>query len=125
MQPGPDVKVNYAADELGNAAVDAAKNPTSPWSLSATTQPAVPTWRMTGTTPEDGGGTLACTVPSDGREGRDRESHRLLTRNSSIKQVFAANPKTVVVLVSSFPFRNQLDPGERPGDPSHGALLAG
>jgi beta-glucosidase len=51
----------------------------------------------------DGGGTLACTVPSDGREGRDRESIDL-AQEQLVKQVFAANPKTVVILISSFPF---------------------
>jgi beta-glucosidase len=51
----------------------------------------------------DGGGTLPCTVPSDGREGRDRESITL-AQEQLVKQVFAVNPKTVVMLISSFPF---------------------
>jgi beta-glucosidase len=51
----------------------------------------------------DGGGTLACTVPSDGREGRDRESITL-AQEQLVKQVYAVNPKTVVILISSFPF---------------------
>jgi beta-glucosidase len=51
----------------------------------------------------DGGGTLPCTVPSDGREGRDREIITL-AQEQLIKQVYAVNPKTVVILVSSFPF---------------------
>jgi beta-glucosidase len=51
----------------------------------------------------DGGGTIACTVPSDGREGRDRESIDL-AQEQLVKQVYAVNPKTVVILVSSFPF---------------------
>jgi beta-glucosidase len=51
----------------------------------------------------DGGGTLACTTPSDGREGRDRESITL-EQEQLVKQVYAANKKTVVVLVSSFPY---------------------
>src|SRR5260370_31784654 len=51
----------------------------------------------------DGGGTLTCTVPSDGREGRDREVITL-AQEQLIKQVYAVNPKTVVILVSSFPF---------------------
>jgi beta-glucosidase len=51
----------------------------------------------------DGGGvTLPCTVPSDGREGRDRESIGL-AQEQLVKQVYAVNPKTVVILVSSFP----------------------
>jgi beta-glucosidase len=51
----------------------------------------------------DGGGTLPCTVPSDGREGRDREVITL-AQEQLIKQVYAVNPKTVVILVSSFPY---------------------
>ena len=75
----------------------------SRWLWWATTPPAAPIWRMTGTSTIDGGGTLACTVPSDGREGRDRESITL-EQEQLVKQVYAANPKTVVILVSSFPF---------------------
>jgi beta-glucosidase len=56
-------------------------------------------WRNT----PDGGGTLPCTVASDGREGRDRESITL-EQEQLVKQVFAVNPKTIVVLISSFPF---------------------
>jgi beta-glucosidase len=44
-----------------------------------------------------------CADPGEGREGRDRESIDL-SQEGLIKQVYAANPKTVVVLVSSFPY---------------------
>ena len=44
-----------------------------------------------------------CADPGEGREGRDRESIGL-AQEDLIKQVYAANPKTVVVLVSSFPY---------------------
>jgi len=47
--------------------------------------------------------TLPCTSPSDGREGRDRETITL-DQEQLVKQVYAANPKTIVILVSSFPF---------------------
>jgi beta-glucosidase len=53
-------------------------------------------------TSEGGGFTLPCTVASDGREGRDRESIDL-AQEQLVKQVYAVNPKTVVILVSSFP----------------------
>lgn len=54
--------------------------------------------------PTEGGGiTLPCTVPSDGREGRDRETIDLY-QEQIVKQVMVKNPKTVVMLVSSFPF---------------------
>ncbi len=44
-----------------------------------------------------------CADPGEGREGRDRESIDL-SQEELVKQVFAANPKTIVVLVSSFPY---------------------
>ena len=55
----------------------------------------------------DGGGTLPCTTPSDGREGRDRET-LTLEQEQLVKQVFAVNPRTIMVLVSSFPVHHQL-----------------
>ena len=101
---GPGVKVTYAADEIGNAAVNAAK--TSDVAVvvvgnDPTCGPDMPhDWFST---PAEGGGvTLPCTVPSDGREGRDRESIDL-AQEQLVKQVYAVNPKTVVILVSSFP----------------------
>jgi beta-glucosidase len=51
----------------------------------------------------DGGGTLPCTVPSDGREGRDRES-LTLEQEQLVKQVFAVQSRTIMVLISSFPY---------------------
>jgi beta-glucosidase len=101
---GPGVKVNYAADEIGDAAYDAAKNSDVAVVVvgnDPTCGPDMPhDWHNTA---YDGGGTLPCTVPSDGREGRDRESIDL-TQEQLVKQVYAANPKTIVILVSSFPF---------------------
>jgi beta-glucosidase len=47
--------------------------------------------------------TKPCLDKGEGREGRDRESIDL-SQEELIRQVFAANPKTVVVLVSSFPY---------------------
>jgi len=43
------------------------------------------------------------SVPSEGREAVDRQSINL-EQEELIKQVYAANPKTVVVLISSFPY---------------------
>jgi beta-glucosidase len=100
---GPGVKVNYAASELGHAAFDAASSSDVAVVVvgnDPTCGPDMPNdWRAT----VDGGGTLACTTPSDGREGRDRESITL-EEEQLVKQVYAANPKTIVILVSSFPF---------------------
>jgi beta-glucosidase len=44
-----------------------------------------------------------CADPGEGREGRDRESIDL-SQEALIKQVYGVNAKTVVVLVSSFPY---------------------
>jgi beta-glucosidase len=48
-------------------------------------------------------GWAKVSVPSEGREAVDRKSITL-EQEELIKQVFQANPKTIVVLVSSFPY---------------------
>lgn len=104
---GPDVKVNYAAYDTQNGETDAMKA-ASESDVAVVVIGNDPTcgdeahaWYDS---PGNGGGiTLPCTVPSDGREGRDRESIDL-AQEQIVKQVFIKNPKTVVVLVSSFPF---------------------
>ena len=98
---GSSVAVNYAENNEGNAAVNAAKssdlavvvvgndpmcgvaNPFQAFNPDASTKP--------------------CPDPGMGREGRDRESLEL-NQEELVKQVYAANPRTVVVLVSSFPY---------------------
>ncbi|HYK36935.1 glycoside hydrolase family 3 C-terminal domain-containing protein [Alloacidobacterium sp.] len=101
---GPGVKVNYAADEIGDAAYNAAKSSDVAVVVVGNDPTCGPDmahdWHSTD---YDGGGTLPCTVPSDGREGRDRESIDL-AQEQLVKQVYAANSKTIVILVSSFPF---------------------
>jgi beta-glucosidase len=98
---GTSTIVNYASDNTNNAAVEAAK----------TSDVAVV---VVGNDPMCGAkapleafnhdaSTKPCLVPGDGREGRDRESIDL-PDEELIKQVYADNPKTVVVLISSFPY---------------------
>jgi len=100
---GAGVKVTYAESELSHAALNAAHSSDVAVVVIGNDPTCGPDmgqdWHQT----VDGGGTLACTVPSDGREGRDRESI-ILEQEQLVKQVYAANPKTVVILVSSFPF---------------------
>ena len=100
---GPNVKVNYAAEETGNAAINAARNSDVAVVVignSPTCGPDMPhDWYNTY---EGGGYTLPCTNPSDGREGRDRESITT-PQEQLVKQVYEVNKKTVVILVSSFP----------------------
>jgi beta-glucosidase len=100
---GPGVKVNYAADEIGNAAVHAAQSSDVAIVVVGNDPTCGPDIAHDWHNSPDGGGTLPCTVPSDGREGRDREVISL-AQEQLIKQVYAVNPKTVVILVSSFPF---------------------
>ena len=100
---GLGVKVNYAADEIGNAAVHAAETSDVAVVVVGNDPTCGPDMAHDWHNSPDGGGTLPCTVPSDGREGRDREVITL-AQEQLIKQVYAVNPKTVVILVSSFPF---------------------
>ncbi len=101
---GPNVKVNYAAEEVGNAAVNAARHSDVAVVVVGNDPTCGPDmahdWQHN---TADGGDTLPCSVASDGREGRDRESITL-EQEQLVKQVYAVNPKTVVVLISSFPF---------------------
>ena len=47
--------------------------------------------------------TKPCADLTEGREGRDRESISL-SQEGLIQKVYAANPRTIVVLVASFPY---------------------
>ena len=103
---GPGVIIHYAASELNYDAVKAAResdvavvlvgnDPTCGSDLAHD-------WGDENGHPD--GSSLPCSVPSDGREGRDRDSISLGQQEQLIKQVYYVNPKTVVVLISSFPF---------------------
>lgn len=101
---GPDVTVNYAPDELGNAALKAARKSDVAIVVVGNDPTCGPDMAHDWYSSKEGGGvTLPCTDPGDGREGRDRESLHLY-QEQLIKQVFIANPKTIVVLISSFPY---------------------
>jgi beta-glucosidase len=100
---GPNVKVTYAADELGNAAMKAAQTSDVAVVVVGNDPTCGPDMAHDWHNTPDGGGTLPCTVASDGREGRDREVITL-AQEQLVKQVYAVNPKTIVILVSSFPF---------------------
>ncbi len=105
---GTNVKVNYAPDDTMAGEADAMKA-ASESDVAVVVVGNDPTcgpdmghaWYGT---PEEGGGiTLPCTVPSDGREGRDRETMDLY-QEQLIQQVMVKNPKTVVMLIASFPY---------------------
>jgi beta-glucosidase len=96
---GSSVKVNYAADNAGDAAVKAARASDVAVVLVGNDPTCGPNmahdWTADGTKP--------CADPGDGREGRDRETLNL-AQEELVKRVLAANPRTVMVLVSSFPY---------------------
>lgn len=96
---GPGVKVNYAEDNAGDAAVKAARTSDVAVVVVGNDPTCGPNmgkeWTDAGTKP--------CSDPGDGREGRDRET-LALAQEALVKQVLAANPRTVMVLVSSFPY---------------------
>ena len=89
---GESVKVNHAANNDGDAAVKAARE----------SDVAIV---CVGNHPNGGFDTqwARVSVPSEGREAVDRQSITL-EQEELIKAVFAANPKTIVVLISSFPY---------------------
>ena len=89
---GDAVKVSYAASNDGDAAVKIARE----------SDVAIV---CVGNHPNGGFDTqwARVSVPSEGREAVDRQSITL-EQEELIKAVFQANPKTIVVLKSSFPY---------------------
>lgn len=61
---------------------------------------------VVGNHPTCNAGWAKCPLPSDGKEAIDRQSITL-EQEELVKQVFAVNPRTVVVLITSFPFAIQ------------------
>ena len=89
---GSAVKVNYASNNQNGAAVQAAK----------TSDVAVV---FVGNQPTCGMGWGHCPDPTEGKEAFDRKSIDMNPEQEKlIEDVYAANPHTVVVLVSSFPY---------------------
>jgi len=98
---GPEVVIHHAATNTGDAAAKAA-------AASDIAVVVVGNDPMCGTENpweafNEDASTKPCPEPGDGREGRDRETIDLPSEEL-VKQVYAANPRTVVVLVSSFPY---------------------
>jgi len=87
---GATVKVNYAASNDHDAAAQAAQQ--SDVALV-----------FVGNHPTCDAPWAHCPTPSDGKEAMDRKWIDL-EQEALVKEVYAANPKTIVVLVSSFPF---------------------
>jgi beta-glucosidase len=87
------VQVSFAHDNTDDAAVKIAK---------AADVAIV----VVGNHPTCNAGWAKCPLPSDGKEAIDRKSITL-EQEDIVKAVYAANPHTVVVLISSFPFAIQ------------------
>jgi beta-glucosidase len=89
---GSNVKVSFAADNNGDEAARIARN----------SDVAI---LFVGNHPNGGNDTnwAKVSVPSEGREAVDRQSITL-EQEELIKQVYQANPRTIVVLISSFPY---------------------
>lgn len=89
---GPGVKVGFAANNDNDAAVK----------LAGESDVAVV---CVGNHPNGGNDSVwgKVSTPSEGREAVDRQS-LTLEQEELIKQVYQANPKTIVVLISSFPY---------------------
>jgi len=97
---GPAVTVSYAADNKDDAAAAAARSA----DIAIVVVGNHPTC---GRTPQQLIGGLMqnapCADPSENMEGADRSSLGL-TQEQLVKEVYAANPRTIVVLVSSAPY---------------------
>jgi beta-glucosidase len=106
---GPNVKVNYAANDKDGAAVAAAKASEVAVVVVGNDPTCGPNmahdWTDNGTKP--------CADPGDGREGRDRET-LTLAQEELVRKVLAANPRTIMVLVSSFPYTINWSQGHVP-----------
>ena len=89
---GPGVNVGFAANNDGDAAVKLAR---------ASDVVIV----CVGNHPNGGNDSVwgKVSTPSEGREAVDRQS-LTLEQEELVKQVYQANPRTIVVLVSSFPY---------------------
>jgi beta-glucosidase len=98
---GSTVTVRYAATNENEAAVEAAKD--SDVAVVVVGNHPVCGSKLSIAIFNTDTSTKPCSDPTEGREGRDRESINL-SQEELIRKVYAANRKTVVVLVSSFPY---------------------
>jgi beta-glucosidase len=87
---GKAIKVGFARDNTDDAAVK----------IAGSASVAIV---VVGNHPTCNAGWAKCPLPSDGKEAIDRKSITL-EQEELVKQVLAVNRRTVVVLISSFPF---------------------
>ena len=98
---GPGVTVTYVADDSNGLAVQAAQAS----DIAVVVVGNHPTCHRTPQQLIQGliTSTAACADASEGMEGSDRRS-LTLTQEELIQKIYKANPKTVVVLISSAPY---------------------
>jgi beta-glucosidase len=87
---GNSVSVNFARDNRFNRAIE----------LASASDVAIV---VVGNHPTGNDDWALCPVPSDGKEAVDRKVI-LLEQEDLIRRIYEANPNTVVVLISSFPY---------------------
>lgn len=87
---GAGVMVEFAADNSSHTAV-------------ALAQAADAVIVVVGNHPTCNAGWADCAEPTEGKEAIDRQALHLPTE-TLIQQIYAANPQTIVVLISSFPY---------------------
>jgi beta-glucosidase len=87
---GSAVQVNFAPDNADGAAAR----------IASTADVAIV---VVGNHPTCNAGWAKCPLPSDGKEAIDRQSITL-EQEDLVKQIYAVNAKTIVVLIASFPF---------------------
>lgn len=98
---GSDIKVTYIADNEYDAAMKAAKE--ADYAVVVVGNDPMCGTKALFTAFNQDGSTKPCIECGEGREGRDRQSLDLPTEDL-VKEVMAANPNTLLVLVSSFPY---------------------
>ncbi len=97
---GSGVSVSYAPDDEAGAAVKAAAASDVAIVVVGNHPTCGPDMQKAWTRD---GNTGPCSDPGEGREGRDRET-LTLSQEDLVRKVHAANPRTVLVLVASFPY---------------------
>ncbi len=97
---GSGVTVSYAANDETGAAVKAAQASDVAIVVVGNDPKCGPDMGRQWTRD---GNTQPCADPGEGREGRDRET-LALAQEELVRKIHAANPRTIVVLVSSFPY---------------------
>lgn len=102
-EAGKEIQVNYAADNEYNRAVDLARSSDAAIVVIGNDPMCGADRSNLGALFNADLSTKPCVECGEGREGRDRQSLALPSEDL-VKEIFAVNPNTIVVLISSFPY---------------------